>query len=197
MWPALLHSYSNYLILVQVNCEGRSKGQWGKRYSHFILLKKNSHETLTRSFLWFNSRAQESIINMTTIHIHIDRWWAQWENQCVFECNLSSCIPFCHCRQVSMSAVQRPGFQSTGKKVGMQDNKLHKGPQQELALTHAPITVSTVCILFQILLSAPHTPWENICFCTQIPILIPHICVNYSSTHERMHTRTHLVNNKQ
>lgn len=105
-----------------------------------------------------------------------------------FECNLSPCFPFSHYRQVSMSAVQRPGFQSTGRKVGMQDNKLHKGPQQGLALTHAPITVSTACILFQTLLSAPHTPWENICFCTQIPILLPHTHEYYSGTHEHTHT---------
>lgn len=30
---------------------------------------------------------------------------------------------------ISLSAEQRPGFQSTGKKVEMQDDKLHKGPR--------------------------------------------------------------------
>lgn len=102
-------------------------------------------------------------------------------------CNLSSRTPFSHHWQVSMSEEQRPGFQSTEEKVGMQDNKLHEGPQQGLVLTHAPITVSTACILFQTLLNAPHTPWENICFCTQIAILLlySHIYMNIILVHMR------------
>ena len=113
---------------------------------------------------------------------------SQWfGNNSVFECNPSSCIPFCHYGQVTMSAVQRPGFQSTRKTVWMQDNKRHKGLQQGLALTHAPIILSTACILFQTLLSSPHTPWENICFCAQFPIPLPHMHV---VSHEHTHTHT-------
>lgn len=54
--------------------------------------------------------------------------------------------------------VRRPGFQALWDEVGMLENKLREGPQQGLALTCAPITVSTACILFQTPLSAPHAP---------------------------------------
>lgn len=124
-------------------------------------------------------------------------------------CNLSSRTPFSHHWQVSMSEEQRPGFQSAEEKVGLQDNKLHEGPQQGLVLTHAPITVSTACILFQTLLNGPHTPWENICFCTQIAILLlySHIYMDIILVHmsERESVHTHfctettlkeLLNNK-
>lgn len=57
----------------------------------------------------------------------------QQQNNCfgnisVFQYYGPSCFPFSHYVQVSVSAVQRPGFQCSGKKVGMQDSELHKGP---------------------------------------------------------------------
>lgn len=45
-----------------------------------------------------------------------------------------------------------------GKKDGIQDNQAHKGPSRGPALTRAPITAGTVCVLFQTQLSVPHTP---------------------------------------
>lgn len=58
-----------------------------------------------------------------------------------------------------------------GKKDGIQDNQAHKGPSQGLALTRAPITVSTVCILFQTQLSVPHTPLRK-----HLPVHTDPIC---------------------
>lgn len=44
-----------------------------------------------------------------------------------------------------------------GKKDGIQDKQAHKGPRRGLPSTRAPITATTVCILFQTQLSVPHT----------------------------------------
>lgn len=42
-----------------------------------------------------------------------------------------------------------------GNKDGIQDKLTHKGPRRGLASTRAPITASTVCILFQTQLNVP------------------------------------------
>lgn len=78
----------------------------------------------------------------------------------VSECNPSSSPPFCHRGRVPgvCAATSWIPVYWEGKKEGIQDNREHKGPRRGPALTRAPITASTVCILSQTQLSGPHTP---------------------------------------
>lgn len=169
----------------QVSCEGRSQRRWGECVLS-ICSRKKSVMKLSLDHFYGLTQGLNNQTPMWSTYAEVTDCELK-TSDCfgkisVFESNLSPRIS--HCRQVSVSAVQRPGFQSTGKKVGTLDNKLHKGPLRGVPLTHAPITMSTACILFQTLLSAPHTPWENICFCTQIPILLPHtVYAYYSGAH--------------